>query len=188
MIVKYIEEFGRYVGITGFRGVKLTPEKLDAIFKIPTGNDALQFFNARYIAGWEHLFFATVLALYAFKNRTNISKKVGIEILIYASAEKQINKAIKKLGISASVEDLAVVMLSEDIENINRYLEVLCQILGKKEDDENALRVDDKKVQDIIRCYQITDLELEAHSGKNPYERLLECVVDRMAVLSTASY
>ncbi|MDH5793660.1 MAG: KEOPS complex subunit Cgi121, partial [Candidatus Bathyarchaeota archaeon] len=89
-MLKYIEEFGKYAAITGFRNVQIkdTEEFLKKICKKKGSNVETQFFDAKYVATWQHLYFAVLNALTAFKNKGNISKSVTMETLLYASAQR----------------------------------------------------------------------------------------------------
>ena len=75
-MLRYMKEFGQYVEITGYRNV--TFDKVEAFLKTnrkqTQQNVNVQFFDAQIIATQEHLYFAVLNALQAFKNKTNHSK------------------------------------------------------------------------------------------------------------------
>lgn len=59
----------------------------------------IQAFDARLIYGKNHLIAATTHAKRAFQQGTNATNSLALEILLYAAGERQIQKAIKKIGI-----------------------------------------------------------------------------------------
>ena len=78
-MLRYFEEFGEYVEITGFSNVKI--EDAEGFLKSTRRGQqgtAVQFFNAELVATWQHLYFAVLNALLAFKNERNISKSVAM--------------------------------------------------------------------------------------------------------------
>jgi len=112
-MIKEVKEFNKHVGIAGFADVhisdvdqflNLTREMLDAAA-------AVQFFDAKLIAGWQHLYFAALNALKAFKNKTNISKNLAVECLLYASAQRQIRTALDLVGIRQNSSRIGVLII-----------------------------------------------------------------------------
>ena len=95
-MLKQITEYNKYIEITGFRNIKIenTPAFLSVLHKLLPGDIEIQFSDADFVASWEHLYFAIVNALTAFKNKRNISKSLAVETVLYASAQRQIKKAI----------------------------------------------------------------------------------------------
>ena len=75
-MLKHFEEFGEYVEITGFSSVQI--EDAEGFLKATRREQqetAVQFFNAELVATWQHLYFAVLNALTAFRNKSNISKQ-----------------------------------------------------------------------------------------------------------------
>ena len=75
-MLQYIEEFGKYVEITGYQNIAFDVAEafLKANRKQTRQNVDIQFFDAELIATQEHLYFAVLNALQAFKNKTNLQK------------------------------------------------------------------------------------------------------------------
>jgi KEOPS complex subunit Cgi121 len=69
---------------------------------------AVQFFDAERIAGSVHLTFALLNALQAFDQQRNLSKSLEVEVLLYASGQRQIGKAIKMLGLRRDTTTIAL--------------------------------------------------------------------------------
>ena len=80
-MLKYFEEFGEYVEITGFSNVEI--EDAEGFLKatrMEQQGTAVQFFNAEFVATWQHLYFAALNALTAFRSKRNISKNIAMEV------------------------------------------------------------------------------------------------------------
>lgn len=73
----------------------------------------IQVLDANLVFGKEHLVVAIEKADRAFSQGRNISKTMGTEIMLYAGAERQISKAIEKMGLKPGIEELAIVVLTD---------------------------------------------------------------------------
>jgi len=186
-MLKYIEEAGKYVEITGFRnlGIEDAEEFVKAARKGTPQSSWVQFFNAELVATWQHLYFAVLNALLAFKNERNISKSVAMEAMLYASAQRQIRKAIDLMGVKCSSADVAVVIIGESAESVESFLSAVSKRVGEEPDD-TVLELSKEKVQGIREAFGITDAELEAVMEKtNGGQALVDLVIERVALLST---
>ena len=69
-MLKSIEEFGKHIVIAGFRDVHIGDVEafLKAIYENKPLNVDIQLFNAEYVVTWQHLYFAVLNALTAFRN------------------------------------------------------------------------------------------------------------------------
>ena len=186
-MLKYIEEYEKYVETTGFRNVKIeaTAEFLNAIRKEQQQNTVVQFFNAGLVASWQHLYFAVLNALMAFNNKRNISKSVAIEVMLYASAQRQIRKAIDLIGVKRDSAQVAVVIVGESPSSVKAVLSAVSKRVGK-EPDETVLELSKEKMLSVRRAFGISEKELETVMEKNNIEQaLVDLVIERMALLST---
>jgi KEOPS complex subunit Cgi121 len=186
-LLKYIEEYEKYVETTGFRNVKIeaTAEFLKAIRKEQQQNTVVQFFNAELVASWQHLYFAVLNALMAFKNKRNISKNVAIEVMLYASAQRQIRKAIDLIGVKRDSAQVAVVIVGESPGSVKSALSAVSKRVGAEPDD-TVLELSKEKMLSIRRAFGISEKELETVMEKNNVKQaLVDLVVERTALLST---
>jgi KEOPS complex subunit Cgi121 len=70
----------------------------------------IQIFDADKVASERHLIFAIEKALAAFSEERNIAKDLGVEILRYASGERQIERALS-MGVSGSTKRVALAII-----------------------------------------------------------------------------
>jgi len=186
-LLKYIEEFGKYAAITGFRKVKIEDieEFLKKIRKKRGSNVETQFFDAKFVASWEHLYFAALNALTAFKNKENLSKSIAMEILLYASAQRQIRKAIELLGIKPETVEIALLIIGQNPETVKSALPMISASINVQHDD-TVLELSEKKRRIIQKAFRISDLELKTVMKKDRVEKALtNLVIEQMALLST---
>jgi len=186
-LLKYIEENGKYVEITGFRGVKIknTEEFLKTIRGGKQPDVIIQFFDAQLVATWQHLYFAVVNAITAFKNMENISKNLEMETMLYASAQRQIQKAIETMGIKHNSSNIAVVIVSKKPENSRKALLKISKHL-RAQPDESVLELSKRKMKTVQKAFGISDRELQTVKKKDNFERALtDLVIERAALLST---
>jgi tRNA threonylcarbamoyladenosine modification (KEOPS) complex Cgi121 subunit len=146
----------------------------------------LQFFDASLIAGWEHLYFAALNALNAFKSRNNVSNSVAMETLLYASAQRQIKEALELIGIKPGTQHVAVLIMSQTQKQADGVLRTVSQLLGDKLDD-SVLALTDDKTDGIRKMFEISDAELEAKLQREGLEKqtLMDMVLEHMALLVT---
>jgi tRNA threonylcarbamoyladenosine modification (KEOPS) complex Cgi121 subunit len=178
------EEYGRCAEITGYRGV--TFEKAEAYLKSHRKQKSaleLQFFDADLIATPEHLYFAVLNALQAFKAKTNCSKSVAVEAMLYASAQRQIQRAIEHIGVKPERCNLAVAVVGGDEKMIENQLSALTVYFGCAP-DASVLQLTEPKKQRIRLAFQVTEMEMATQ--KTPAEAaLVDLIIERMALLST---
>ncbi len=137
----------------------------------------IQLLNARNIAGREHVAFAVEQARRAFERGENISSDFLIEVLVRASATRQIKVAIERLGIGHTGE---IVALGEEIpdEFLRRYFCREC---------DDVLEVTQEKYQRLKEIYGITEEEIRTLAEENFQSKvqvLKELIKERIALLN----
>lgn len=186
-MIKKVEDFEKYIAIAGFKNVKI--EDVDGFFRLVRKRveDApVQFFDATLIAGWEHLYFAALNALNAFKNKQNISNSLAVEALLFASAQRQIKKSVELLGVKPESSQVAVLIIAETQKKATAALDIISKIISGERDD-SVLELADEKLEGIKRLFNISDLELKAKLKKEGLEKeaLMDLVIEHAALLST---
>jgi tRNA threonylcarbamoyladenosine modification (KEOPS) complex Cgi121 subunit len=186
-MLHFFEEFNCYVELTGVKSVRF--EQADVYLKysrsVEPQNGWVQFFDSNLIATCEHLYFAVLNALYAFKNYTNISKSLAVEIMLYASSQHQIQKAIQVIGLKTDTSEIAVVIIGETVEQVKAALDDLSVNLCVDFCDD-VLDLTPKKSALIKQVFNITPLMVEvAAKGRGDDLALVALVVEKVALLAT---
>lgn len=182
---KETEILGKYVIITGFRGVKIEDvtillrnihERIKGVY--------VQLFDANLIASWEHPYFAALNALRAFGTGLNISKDLALEALLYASGQHQIRKALESLGVGPGSSSVAVLIIAAEKSDADEALETVSDLLHCSVSDE-VLELTNEKIRAVKELFNISELELEAASRNESLERtLVNLVIEHVALLA----
>jgi len=171
--------------IAGFKNVNVpsVDEILESIQKETKSQGCVQIFDAKLIAGPEHLYFATLNALNAFKRGFNISRNLAVEVLLFSSAQHQINKAVNMMGIKQDTTEVGVSIITDDDLSASALLEKISRILNGEQDD-TVLNITKEKMKLIKKEFKISSLEMESASrGSSKEDTLRNLIIERMALL-----
>jgi tRNA threonylcarbamoyladenosine modification (KEOPS) complex Cgi121 subunit len=183
----WLEEFQRYLTVAGFRGVKVRDvDKFFQTLKDEADDTHVQLFDASLVAGYEHLRFAVLDALTAFAGHVGISSNIAIEIILYASAQRQIKEAFRLIGLQASTRRVAVVILARTEEQASGRLRAVTRLIGGQRDDR-VIDLAEDKIEPIKKLFRISSVELEAKAKRRGFEKqaLIDLVIEHMALLVT---
>lgn len=186
-MLKHLEEEGKYVEFTGFSNLQIRDAEalLMAVRKAAPQDVEFQLFDADLVATWQHLYFAVLNALMAFRTGHNVSKSVAVEVALFASAQRQIKKAIDLVGVKKETVNVAVVVVSGKAHSAKAAVAAISNCVGA-EPDEAVLELSKQKLQRIKKAFNISEVELETTEAKGNSEQVLvDAVVERVALLST---
>jgi len=95
-------------------------------------NLVIQALDAAVVYGKDHLISATKHAQRAFEQRTNATNSLALEILLYAAGERQIQKAIKKMGVKTGRQSIAFILVDTKKQRGNRkaYQSIIDRLLS----------------------------------------------------------
>lgn len=120
----------------------------------------IQVFDATVIYGAEHLDSAVTHALRAMKRKTNTTNSLEMEILLYASGERQLKLAIPKMGVKQGKGTIVVVFFHEIEKNSggvsDRAIDDMLHSLSFVRDDSVVMGN-----EDTLRNFGITDEEFK---------------------------
>ncbi len=174
--------------IEGFREVKIKDVKqfLQTIHEKTDDDACIQFFDASLVAGWEHLYFAALNALNAFKSKCSISNSLAMETLLYASAQRQIKDAVNLMGIKPSTPNVAVLICAKTSEQAKAVLKTVSRLLVGTPDDSVVELTDDKRAG-LMDLFNVSTLELEAKTERKGFEKqaLSDLIIEHVALLVT---
>ena len=104
----------------------------------------IQVFNSDMIFGKNHIISAVEHAIRAIDQKTNTTNSLEMEILLYASGERQLKLAIPKMGVSRGNGNIAFVFKNGEVNDkiINNILNKLNLMRDDKllEGDINTLK------------------------------------------------
>ena len=136
-------------------------------------NLTIQVFDASMICGKAHLHSAIEHALRAMQKKTNTTNTLDKEIMLYASGERQIKKAIPKMGIKKGCEEIALVLFDEKNNNGEKISDkILKNILNQLnlEQNDSFLEGNYQKLLDFgLSKDEIASLVNDVRNFKNVY-------------------
>lgn len=180
----YLDYFRVFLMITGLRDFEARSLETSVKKTLTYNGEIVQFFDASCVAGINHLLLSSVNALKAFENKTNVSKKLGIEIILYASGQRQINRAISMIGIKPETEKVAVVLIGSDATSLTVALNDFAQLIKGKIDDNVITSYDEARLDRLVHLYEITPQEIEAKAYCAKDATALEdLIIERVAML-----
>ncbi len=146
-------------------GAKGSIQDIDLFFKQILNlskeyNVVIQAVDADIVYGKNHLISASEHAVRAFKQKKNSTNSPAMEILLYASGERQIQRAIQKVGIKKGKINIALVFVG-GVQKEEKG-KVSDTVVGEILEALNLIR-DDKVLEgdiDTLRKFGITQQEL----------------------------
>lgn len=153
--------------IYGFRAnIDSVGDVLSKINEIKADSEIIQLMNADAIASRNHVIHGVNQAVLAFDRGENIANDLGVEVLLRCSAQRQISKAFKILGLSEGEMNLCAVLI-----DCGDYTDELESLFVR---DDGVLEGDESKLKHI---YKITDAESKNMSVE-------DIIVDRITRLT----
>ena len=136
----------------------------------------IQAFDADKVASERHLIFAIEKAFLAFSHERNIAKDLGVEILRYASGERQIERALL-MGVSGSTKRIALAIIRPEFERAPAWPD--------SSDLSRLIEVDGMgasfKLDALRETFNISEDEIQAADET----RIPDLVLERVALVDT---
>lgn len=155
------------IQIIGFKStVKSVGDVLDRINSIRKDGEIIQLLNADSIASRNHIIHGVNQAFLAFERGENLANDLSVEVVLRISAQRQISKAFKMLGLREGEMNLCAVLI-----NSKDYTQELSSLFER---DDSVLEPDSEK---LISIYNITNQELENMSVE-------DIIIDRITKLT----
>jgi tRNA threonylcarbamoyladenosine modification (KEOPS) complex Cgi121 subunit len=179
----HLPEFSAHIWISGFAS---RPSDLDLIIrtileKYPHVN--VQFVDLDKVPGSRFLFLATLNAMKSYHSPQRISKTLSMEILLFASANRQIDEAIRLVGMTPNTKKTAVVLVARSEKEASEAAGLLSQILKQNSTDALVDNWSAKRIRNVLSLFGIGSKELKAATRKN---ELKARVIERLAIERSA--
>jgi KEOPS complex subunit Cgi121 len=140
-------------------------------------NLVIQALDASAVYNKDHLVSATHHALRAFEQKTNATNTLALEILLYAAGERQIQKAIKKIGVKKGKQTIAFVLVDPVKRRQEQRKRVVQQLLQQFHltSDDAVLEGD----RTTLKKLGITDREI----ATVPEEKYGDLILEKIALV-----
>jgi KEOPS complex subunit Cgi121 len=164
-----------YELLAGTISVDDTQRFLDAVNKVSADSGAIiQAINAENIAGREHVDYAVKKAITSFEKGKNIAKDLGLEVLLYISARRHIQKALA-MGVREGAMDVLFIVIGGEVQ-AKKALAALSKMIEVRHE---VINYTESKRSRIMKAFDITDTEVNAAGGP---EKIPKLVLERVAL------
>lgn len=155
------------IQILGLKGtINSIGETLDLIDSIKEEGEIIQLLNADSIVSKNHIIHGVNQALLAFDRGENLANDLSVEIALRCSAQRQISKAFKILGLKEGEMNLCAILI-----NSKDHTSELSEIFTL---DDTVFESDD---ENLIKIYKISDVEIKNMS-------IEDIIIDRITKLT----
>ena len=137
-------------------------------------NITVQALNADLLSGVRHIQFAVEKAIRSFESGKNTANNLGMEIMLYASGSRQIEKALD-LGVKNGENRVAIVLVGENVPD-EAVFDIMTLL---NSEDASIVDYSDRKKEDLLKLFNITAAELEAVGE----DKIPELVLERVALV-----
>jgi KEOPS complex subunit Cgi121 len=135
-------------------------------------NCIIQAFDADKVVSEEHISFATEKAFAAISEKRNVAKDAGMEIMRYASGERQIERALS-MGVSNSTKRIALILAASADECRWPNASEISRVLDVDGQGCSFCR------EAIKETFNITQEEIDAVGA----DRIEDLVIERVALV-----
>jgi tRNA threonylcarbamoyladenosine modification (KEOPS) complex Cgi121 subunit len=177
-----------FVGIGELRNetMKNKDELISLSSSHTTNSTVVQFLSPKLIAGPIHLLSAARNAINAVRGNYAISRSLNIEIIVYASAQRQIEHAFQLVGLGDISEKIGVVVIAESKDSIHKCFERLFKQVGS--DIVPAFRFNRKRMGKIMKAFEVSKTELRTFTDSDNLEdlqdALVRCIVSKISMVA----
>ncbi len=153
---------------------------------LPNGVLATQFLRADLVAGPIYLMAVAQNALNAWRGNYAHSRSLSVEIVVYASAQRQISNALQELGVENMPESVALVAIGENESNTVEHVSAIINWVGHER--HPLFEQSKERFEQIKKHFGITDIEIQAiaesESLSARFDALTRCLVNKVSLVA----
>jgi tRNA threonylcarbamoyladenosine modification (KEOPS) complex Cgi121 subunit len=150
---------------------------------------AFQFFNSSMIIDEFHLLSSAQNAVHAMKGDYMISRALDVELVVYASAQRQIGIALDIMGVKDNLSSLGIVCIDKDKSKVRTCLDEVSSRIGKTVSPMFAPTPE--KINTLMEIFDISEGELKQFIQENDLasrsQALSKCIVSRVSMVALGS-
>lgn len=188
-----IEQLGvngkdKVVGIAEIRNSNNLKQKELIQLAASMSSDSLtvQLLNGLLIANEIHLLSAAQNAIRAQQGDYMISRSLDVEIIVFASAQRQIGRALEALGVHDGLDEIALVVIGTDNSSVEHSIKDLVDTIGTE--TVPSFSATNERMERVKKHFQIGDKEINAISDSETLESRLDalarCIVSRVSLVA----
>ncbi len=181
-----LPEVQSHVWISGF---KTKPSNLDELLsttQLKFPDVSLQLFDLEKIPGSRFLLLAALNALKSHHSKHPISKTLGMELLLFVAANRQIHEAIKQGGLENDTKNTAAMAIGQSSTEVSEVGGHLKLLLHAQSDDTIVDQWTPERIKYVCLAYGIGPKEIRASSRKDEdkIETIQRLAIERSAMLT----
>ncbi|OLS29145.1 MAG: hypothetical protein ThorAB25_17260 [Candidatus Thorarchaeota archaeon AB_25] len=188
-----IEQLGvngtdKVVGIAELRNSNNLKQKELIQLATSMSSDSLtvQLLNGLLIANEIHLLSAAQNAIRAQQGDYMVSRSLDVEIIVFASAQRQIGRALEALGVHDGLDEIALVVIGTDNSSVEHSIKDLVDTIGTETLPSFSATIE--RMERVKKHFQIGDKEISAISDSETLESQLDalarCIVSRVSLVA----
>ncbi|MFC1751121.1 KEOPS complex subunit Cgi121 [Pseudomonadota bacterium] len=174
--MEYIKDYTVNI-ISGHIAIDSVDRFINQIQKFSSTDIIIQVFNAAMIFGKSHLFSAVHHTLRSAEQNRLITHSLSMELLLYASGERQLKHAIPKMGVIAGNNSIVILIIHPKKKNMD-IVEIIKKKLISMYSFKEDLQVLKSNIESL-HAFGITDEELQTI----PKEKYHHLVLEKVAMV-----
>jgi tRNA threonylcarbamoyladenosine modification (KEOPS) complex Cgi121 subunit len=173
------------IWVSGFTSI---PGHLEEVVGGVSGkypNVSAQFADLDKVPGSRYLYLAGLNAIKSFKSKP-ISKSLGMEMLLYIAANRQISEAIRLVGITSETKRITAILIGKTEQGVSEAAGLLCNVLKQNGSDSLVETWSVERIRNVRSIYGIGPKELKAtlRANERPAEAVERLAIERSALLT----
>ncbi|MFW9808718.1 MAG: KEOPS complex subunit Cgi121 [Candidatus Thorarchaeota archaeon] len=180
-----------YASVVGFSEIQNSNrlnqnELIDLAKSLSTDSLTVQLMNGLLIADDIHLLSAAQNAVNAFSGNYMLSRSLDVEIIVYASAQRQIGKALEEFGVHDDIVHIAAMVIGADRSSVTDTLGEITKTIGKE--FSTPFEASKERFERVKKYFDIDDKEISVFSDSTDMierqKALAKCVVSRVSLVA----
>lgn len=181
-----ISKTGEHVWLSGFDN---TPKSIEHLFTSARQNFptvSVQVVDLERVPGRRYLTLAIVNAVKSFHSKQAIAHSLSMELLLYVSGVRQINDALRRVGMRADTRKVVAIAVDVSVEQTLAAARMLAESIKQESNDELLDDWSPTRIENVRSGFQIGTRELNAVRRKGEAETvtLERLAVERSAMLA----
>jgi len=167
-------------------GFSTRPADVDATLAsihVKLADVTVQLVDLDRVPGSRYTLLAVLNALRSFHSKQPIAKTLGMEILLYIAANRQIGEAIRRAGISPTTKRTVAVLVGTSKDELTKAIGLLEETIGVKCEDTLVDDWPQDRIKIVQGAFEIGPKELKATLRANETKAT---AIERLAIERSA--
>lgn len=143
-------------------------------------NPVISMISLKPVASIEQIESAFFHSIKAFENKTNTTKNIQLEFLLFLTAQKQLDKVLEEMQLLGK-EEVALIGFGASKKIIENKIKILEKETKFKENNNLIQKNLKKNYNYFKKFFSITEKELSV-LGKNKFDALQKIVLEKIAL------